>query len=250
MPCEIGFSINSVEDSEHAKGCSPSARVIRVSPISLLTGMSPRESSEILSLASQRSFSPGETLFSEGQLANGLMLVEAGTVKLSRIGRDGNELIVRICAPGEILDVCAESGHSHHTCSARAMAQCRVLAWDAKQASALGIHYPQIRTNLIRILTGRLAELEERLCEIATEKCGPRLARTLLRLVESVGRTNRDAARVSLSRTELAQMTGVTVFTVSRTLSKWAETGIVSRSRNGIIVHRLGELQTLVDYDI
>jgi len=58
---------------------------------------------------------------------------------------------------------------------------------------------------------------------------------------------NRDGARLTLSRTEPAQMTGATVLTVSRTLSKWAETGIVSRCPNGIIVQRVVKLQTQVN---
>jgi hypothetical protein len=45
-------------------------------------------------------------------------------------------------------------------------------------------------------------------------------------------------------------MTGVTVLTISRTLSKWAETGIVSPRRNAIIVNRPSELRSLIDVPI
>ena len=250
MSCEIALGLDSGADSGFANGPAHPAQVIPVSPIPLLAGMSPRESTEILSLASHHSFAPNESLFLEGQPANCLILVEAGRVKLSRNVRDGSELILRICSPGEIVDAYSDSTNSHHTCSARAMAHCRVLIWDSTQAFALGIHYPQIRTNLLRILTERLDELEERCCEIASERCEPRLARTLLKLVDSIGRTNPDGARVVLSRTELAQMIGVTVFTISRTLSKWAKCGIVSRRRDAVIVRRVGELRALIHDDI
>ena len=224
--------------------------VIQVSPIALLAGMSARESREILSIANASSYASEENLFLEGQPANCLILIETGRVKLSRIGRDGDAVILRICGPGEILDVYDESGNSRHRCSARAIGTCRVLMWDSRQAFALGANYPQIRTNLQRILAKRLDELEERYCEFATDKCGQRLARTLLRSVDSAGRTNHGGARVALSRRELAQMVGATVFTISRTLSKWAESGIVSRGRNAVIVHRPGELRTLIEDDI
>jgi CRP-like cAMP-binding protein len=64
---------------------------------------------------------------------------------------DDSEGILRICGSGEIVDVFAENGYSHHTCSARAMTHCSVLIWDSKQALAMEILFPQIRTNLKRI---------------------------------------------------------------------------------------------------
>ena len=96
-----------------------SVPVIQVSPIALLAGMSPRESREILSIANSSSYASEENLFLEGQPANCLILVETGRVKLSRIGRDGDEVILRICGPGEILDLYDESGNGRHQCSAR-----------------------------------------------------------------------------------------------------------------------------------
>jgi len=250
MPCAIAFTGESGKDLGCINGTVPSVQVIQGPPIALLAGMSPIESRVALSAATQFSFASNETILLEGHPANYLILIETGRVKLSRTGRDGSEVILRICGPGEIVDVYAERGYSHHTCSARAMTHCRVLIWDSKQASALGILFPQIRTNLARILANRLDELEERFCEIATGNCGQRLARTLLRFGEPVGRANRDGARVVLSRTELAQMIGVTIFTISRTLSKWAETGIVSLRHNAIIVHRPGELKTLIGHGL
>lgn len=249
VPCEIAHNAESSGDSGCDTGTAPSV-FIHSSPTALLVGMSPGETRAALSAASRFSFASNEALFLEGDPANCLILIESGKVKLGRIGRDGSEVILGICASGEIADVYAESGYRHHACSARAMTPCRVLIWDPKQAVALGILYPQIRTNLTRILANRLDELEARYCEIATGNCGQRLARTLLRLVESIGRSNRDGAHVVLTRTELAQMIGVTVFTISRTLSKWAESGIVSPRRNAIIVHRPGALRTLIDADV
>ena len=140
-----------------------------------------------------------------------------------------------------------EIGTSRHKYSARTMGDCRVFIWDSKQAFALGAHYSQIRTNLLRILADRLDELEERYCELATDKCGQRLAQPLLRCVDSAGKTIDGGARIALSRRELAQMVGATVFTISRTLSKWAETGIISRGRNAVIIHRPSELRTLIE---
>ncbi len=177
-PSGIAFTAESGGDSGCDNGTAPSV-FIRYSPTGLLAGMSPSETRAALSAASRFSFASNQALFFEGHPANCLILIESGRVKLSRLGRDGSEVIFWICGSGEIVDVYAESGYRHHACSARAMTSCRVLIWDPKQAVALGLLYPQIRTNLTRILAKRLDELEERFCEIATGNCGQRLARTL-----------------------------------------------------------------------
>ena len=170
MPCEIAFAVESGIDPGWINETASSSHIIQVSPIALLAEMSPGESRDILSAASRFSFASTETLFLEGHPANRLFLIETGTVKLSRIGRDGKEVVLRICGSGEVVDVYDETGYIRHTSTARAMTHGSVLAWDSKQVFALGIHFPQIRRNLIKILANRLAELEERFCEIASVK--------------------------------------------------------------------------------
>lgn len=93
-----------------------------------------------------------------------------------------------------------------------------------------------IQINLGRILAGRLSELEERFCEIARERVPKRLALTLIRLQKSVGKGGRKGVDVAITREELAQMTGTTLFTISRTLSMWAGFGFIVPRREGVLI--------------
>src|SRR5260370_38617105 len=94
------------------------------------------------------------------------------------------------------------------------------------------------------MLSGRLMELEPMFSEIATGTAAQRLGLTLLRLLERVGETSGDGVTVSLRREELSQMTGLTVFTISRALAKWARSGLVVPRREAILVHDLGRLRS------
>ena len=105
-----------------------------------------------------------------------------------------------------------------------------------------------MRVNASHILAVRLNELEERFREVATEKVAKRVAYALLRLLKHIGKKVNGGVEVSLSREELAQMTGTTLFTISRLFSKWDELGYVLPRRNAVVVcdnHMLG----LVDDD-
>jgi CRP-like cAMP-binding protein len=98
------------------------------------------------------------------------------------------------------------------------------------------VEYPQIRKNVRQILSSRLNELEERFREVATARVAKRVALTLMRLLKQVGRMTEGGIEVSLSREELAQMTGTTLFTVSRVLSKWKEAGFVEPRREAVVI--------------
>jgi CRP-like cAMP-binding protein len=63
-----------------------------------------------------------------------------------------------------------------------------------------------------------------------------RLSHEILRLLDQVGRRVNGAVQISLSREELAQLIGTTLFTVSRLLCDWDERGIVSIGRETVSV--------------
>jgi len=95
---------------------------------------------------------------------------------------------------------------------------------------------PAMHHNLVRTLGEYLDELEARFREVATEKVAARVARQLIRLRNRIGRSVAGAVEVGISREELAQMTGTTLFTVSRVLSAWEARGILRLGREAVAI--------------
>jgi CRP-like cAMP-binding protein len=126
------------------------------------------------------------------------------------------------------------------------MEKCQALVWEYNHLHALVARYPQIGANIGKILAGRLQELEERFREIATAK---RLALVLLRLLKSVARQSTEGVELGLTREELAQMTGTTLFTISRILSKWAESGFVVPRREAVVIRDQNRLTAASEQD-
>jgi hypothetical protein len=112
------------------------------------------------------------------------------------------------------------------------------------------LEHPQIRKNAGQILAIRLDELEERFREVATERVAKRVALALQRLLKHVGKKVGEGIEVSLSREELAQMTGTTLFTISRLLSRWNELGYVIPRREAVIVRNIQMLEKAEDDDL
>ena len=123
------------------------------------------------------------------------------------------------------------------------------MVWEYTRLQNLIVEYPQIRRNISQILSSQLNELEERFREMATEKVAQRLALALLRLVKRIGKPADGGTEVSLSREELAQMTGTTLFTISRILTKWAEKGFVLPRREAVVVLDPARLKLVGEMD-
>jgi len=211
-------------------------RVVLMCASALFTGLSEHECKEIAACARARTFARDELLFIQGQPVRNLVLIQSGSVKSTQLSPNGNEVILWMSGSGDSVGVPADTPACSHTCSARAMEQCKALTWEYSRLQNILSEHPQIRRNISRILSSRLNELEERFREVATEKVAKRVALALLRLLKHVGKHSSEGVEVSLSREELAQMTGTTLFTISRLLSRWGEEGFVLPRREAVLI--------------
>jgi CRP/FNR family transcriptional regulator, nitrogen oxide reductase regulator len=202
----------------------------------LLAGLSPQQCSEVFAYARITKFARNERLFSQDQPIHKLIMIRTGSVKLTQLSPDGKEVILWLNGPGDAVGMHADPDGGNHSCSAHAMERCQVFVWESQLLQMLISRYPRIQINLGKILARRLIELEERFCEIASERVPKRLALVLMRLLKSVGKQSREGIEVLITREELAQMTGTTLFTISRTLSKWANFGFVAPRREGVVI--------------
>lgn len=212
---------------------------------SLFSGISRRDCARIASAAVRRTFARHEMLFTQGQEVRNLILLVSGTVKHTQVSSDGEEALVRICSSGDIVCVQGLSSIGCHTCSGCATEQCRALVWEHEQMQIYLALYPRLGINMTRILAAQLNELEERYLEIATEGLTRRLALLLLRLSRQMGKQSDTGTQILLSREEIAQMTGATVFSVSRMLSRWSEQGLILTAREAVTVCNPGLLELM-----
>ena len=202
----------------------------------LFAGLSLEACSEILGYGRRKKFVRDEVLYSEGQSVDRWIWIERGRVKVTQLGPSGNEVILWMFGPGGCLGEQAYAAGYRHRCSAQAMDACDAVVWDRLGIQRVLARSPQISDNIIAILETRVRELEERFCDVATECVADRLAFMLVRLCKSIGTPGRGGIELRIRRQDLAQMTGTTLCTVSRILSKLASSGLVESRREGVTV--------------
>jgi CRP-like cAMP-binding protein len=219
-------------------------RVTLLRASALCAGLSHDEVLKLASCARPKSFARDESLFIQGQPARCLVLIRSGAVKITQLSSSGSEVILWMYGKGNVLGVLSDPNNSdYHASTVRAMGPTTVLVWDCPTLQKLIEMCPRIRQNLSQVLIDRLRELEERFREVATEKVPRRLALALLRLSKHVGKEVRDGVEVSMSREELAQMTGTTLFTISRILSQWSLENFISSRRETVLLRDRGRLE-------
>lgn len=229
---------------------NPCEHVEPISLSALFLGLSSQECREVCSLAKVKTYFRNEILFRQGEPVRKLVWIQTGRVKLAHVSADGHEVLLWVKGTGEAADLHGNKADSSHSCSARAMERCQALVWDWSSFRALAARYPQINANIATIMASRLHELEQRFCEIATQDVADRLALALLRLADSVGIRRPSGVEVDLGRQELAELTGTTLHTVSRTLSRWAHAGLILTHRGGVVIPDCERLRDFRDQDL
>ncbi len=173
----------------------------------------------------------GSFVFLEGQPADQFNLLAEGRIKVVRETPDGREVILRLIQPGEIFGGAGSWGQSHYPASAVAQEDAVVLEMAAGTFTDWLRRRPEFAMALIRELSTRLREAEARIGSLQTERVERRVARLLLYL------SQKDRARaLTLSREEVANLTGTTLSTASRILSAWEQQGLVRSGRARIEV--------------
>jgi CRP-like cAMP-binding protein len=96
--------------------------------------------------------------------------------------------------------------------------------------------HPLLTNNIAFILQDEMRRLQQRYHEISCEKVEHCVASTLIRLAEEFGRATSEGTSISVTRLELAQMSGTTLFAVSRLISRWSELGLLLPRREAVLI--------------
>ena len=195
--------------------------------------------------------SEGAFFFRQGEVASRLLLlVEGRRVRINQVTADGQQVTMRIIVPGSLFGAMAFVGPKDgYPASAQAMDACVALSCEAETFRELALRDPGIGLKMTEVMYHHVEEIQKRLLELATERVQRRIARTLLRLAEQAGKNGRDGLLIDLplSRQEIAEMTGTTLYTVSRIFRQWEREGVITAGRERVVIGNAHALAVVAD---
>ncbi len=204
----------------------------------LFEGLPEAALSQVCDRFQLRSFSRDEQLFREGEPATKFLLIARGQVKVVQTSVEGTEVILQIFEPGQLIGALATLGGGIYPATSIALTDGAVYTIPAQDFEELMLAHPQIALNMLRFATRLLLQAHKRLRELSTERVERRIARTLSRLAAQIGKKEGRSVRLEapLTRQDLAEMCGTTLYTVSRTLKGWERRGILQAKREQITI--------------
>ena len=200
--------------------------------------LSPALRARVSAVARLKSHERGELIFAEGDPSDAFMVIVDGRVKVFKSTPAGKEIILEIFGAGDPLGAVAVYEGAPFMASALALEPSTVLSIEGQAFFRLLEDDPAMVRGLLSGLTIRLAELTRRLAELSGARVEARFARLFLKLCDQIGRAERGGTFVPmpLARQELADLTGTTIETAIRIMSRWQKEDVLATEKDGFIV--------------
>jgi CRP/FNR family transcriptional regulator, nitrogen oxide reductase regulator len=184
-----------------------------------------------------RSVEEGGFFFFQGDPANYLYVLISGQVKLTQSNPAGQQVNLRTLFPWQAFGALgAVRDDATYPASAEATEDSAALAISSATFKQMMQTRPYLSAGILQLMASYVQEMQTRYRELATERVQQRIARMLLRLASQSGQKARDAIELSLSRQDLAEMSGTTLYTVSRVLAEWERQGLVKLGRENVLI--------------
>jgi CRP-like cAMP-binding protein len=202
---------------------------------------------ELQASSFRKRLAAGDVLFRQGDAVDTFYVVIVGRLRVTQTTPEGAQVIIRYLGPGQLAGFSVLSGGSQHPSSVTALDDSHLFGWPAAAIRDLMARHAAIAVNAAAVLGARYREMQVRLRELSTERVEQRIAHTVLRLAQQAGHRTARGIEIAfpLSRQDLAEMTGTTLHTVSRTLSAGEERGIVDSGRRRVIVCKTDALEAM-----
>jgi CRP-like cAMP-binding protein len=215
--------------------------------VPLFAGVATADLPTIARAARYREVDAHDFFFEEGAAADVVYVLNTGRLKLTQSTPEGMHIVLRFVGPGEVFGPTAAFEGQVYPTSAQAVRWCQALAWNGETMATLMQRFPRIALNALGDMAATLQQLRQRYCELATERVEQRVAHVLVRLALQAGWKTDDGLLIDmpLSRQDVAEMTGTTLYTVSRILRGWERRGVIDAGRERVTILQPDTLQAI-----
>jgi CRP/FNR family transcriptional regulator len=212
----------------------------------VFAGLPAREVEAMTAAAREEAYRPRDAIFREGDAAVALCLVRSGRVKIVKHSRAGKDVVLEMLGPGEIFGGVAVIEKRPYPADAEAVEPSVVVKIPADTLRAVSERHPSVIRELALMLGRRLRTAHDSMRALAVDPVEARLAGALLRLAEREGTPARRglALPFHLTRQSLADMTGTTVETAIRTVSRWLRDGVVADEAGRLVIEDVDALRS------
>lgn len=186
-----------------------------------------------------RTHKRGEALYHEGERVGHLVFIVRGKIKLVKHTPQGKDVILSIVTPYEAVNLEATLGPGAQLTTAIAVEDSSVIVIERQVFRKLCDSYPTVLRAAAEILSRHVADQLDLVKELSVAKVDSRIASTLIRLGDKLGTKRTDGPiqiDIHLSRQDLADLSGTTIESAIRTLSRFGKERLVTTTKDSILI--------------
>lgn len=169
----------------------------------------------------------GAAAFDEGETAEYVYNLTAGYMKLYKLLPDGRRQITGFVFPGDFLGLASNKEYVH---TAEAITDAMLCKFKRSQLERLFQKLPKLESRLLDISRNELAEAHNQMLLLGRKSAKERIASFLMMLLKRAERLEipTDPLEIPMSRNDIGDYLGLTTETVSRTLTRLKQSGVIA----------------------
>jgi CRP/FNR family cyclic AMP-dependent transcriptional regulator len=213
-------------------------------PDEFLALLDDREREALERRARTARFVAGDRLLQQGEPGDKVVVLLRGRAKVSYVTREGRELVLRFCGPGELVGELSVIDERPRLSSIDALEPVEALVLPASEFRSLIEAERTIAWKLLGMLSRRFRDADLKRLEFGASDTVGRVAARIVELADRYGEADDDGIRITLplSQDELGAWTGSSRAGVAAALRTLRELGWIETERRRITVRDRGAL--------
>lgn len=202
--------------------------------------------------ARMREFPRNSTIFLPSDIADGVFLLGHGRVRICSNTADGKQAILAFIDPGELFGELSLIQGGEREERAEAAVDSTVILLPGDELRQMLEESAALSLGVTKLIGLRRKRIERRLRNLLFRSNRDRLGHLLLELTEQYGKTVDEGVLldIKLSHQELASIIGVTRETVTTLLGEMQHEGLLTISRQRVVIRNLKQLSSVLDAQI
>ncbi len=222
---------------------SADGKIADLAASQLFRGLTASELRDVERLIQIRAYPAGRIVYSRGDEATALFLIQLGTVRLYRIAPGGRRVVIDMLGAGAVFGELALVSKVGYDTFAEVSTACTLFVLaraDVERLIAIG---PTVAMNLLDVFALRLLVAEDVIERLAHPAISSRVASLLITLLDPNGEVK------GLSHGDLGDRVGARRETITRVLNEFRSSGVIDIARERIHVLDAARLQAIAAAD-
>ncbi len=191
-------------------------------------------------------YKKNEIIYKEGDKPTGLIFLAKGKVKIYKEGVGGREQIVRMARPSGFIGFRALFAKQNYLGTAESIEECEICTIEKNALFDVIMQNGKFALNIIEFLASELGFSNTRTVTLTQKHIRGRLAESLIFLQNTYGyEEDETTLKVYLSREDLANLSNMTTSNAIRTLSAFAQEGVISLDGRKIKIEDMESLERI-----